>query len=118
MQTLLIVDDDTMISKVMAQYFIDTGYETHAASSGEDALQYIKNDSIDYLITDQRLPGISGLDLLSAALRINPRIKCILMSGAIDFDIPENLAALGISEKNLVQKPERLSVIHKKLSEL
>lgn len=118
MKKLLIVDDDEMISKVMSQYFIDTGYETAVAASGEEALQLLKNSSADYIITDLRLPGISGLDLLLAALSINPRIKCILMSGAIDFDIPENLAALGIAEKNIVQKPERLSVIHKKLSEL
>ncbi|MGL4370587.1 MAG: response regulator, partial [Spirochaetota bacterium] len=118
MPSILIVDDDEMIAKVMSHYFEDVGYNTHIVESGEAALDSIRNELPDYLITDLRLPGMTGFDLLSAALSLSPSLKCILMSGAIDYDLPENLVKLGISRKNLIQKPERLSRIEEVLKEL
>ena len=118
MPKILIVDDDQMITKVMSHYFQDMGYTVSIVNSGEEALQYLNNQTTEYLITDLRLPGITGLVLLQTVLPAHPTIKCILMSGALDFDIPDQLIKLGITAKNLIQKPEKLSVILQTLTEL
>ena len=117
MSSILVVDDDELITDVMVNFFEDQGYAVRIAPSGEAALELLDSFSPDYIISDLRLPGMDGFALISAVLDRKPSLKCLIMSGAIE-DIPPALAAKGITDNNLLQKPAALSAIEERILSL
>ena len=79
---LLIVDDEETLTFSLYQSFIlaKQNYEVVTASSGEEALEKIKEKPFDLVISDISMPGMSGLDLLSLIKQINPQTKVIIMT--------------------------------------
>ena len=59
----LIVDDDEDMREFLTMTVKLEGFATHAVSSGADAIQYLTDDPADLLITDQRMPGLTGLEI-------------------------------------------------------
>ena len=63
-QTILIVDDDDDVREILAETLEEFGYRVIRAGSGEEALQCLdRQDGPDMIITDVRMPGMSGLEL-------------------------------------------------------
>ncbi|HEY2746726.1 MAG TPA: response regulator [Polyangia bacterium] len=88
-QTLLVVDDDKIILDLLCRTFKPT-YEVHSAGSGEEALKVLAEHPIDLLITDQKMPGMTGLDLIAEARVRRPEIQAILLTA---YTEPEDLIA-------------------------
>lgn len=61
---ILIVDDEPSMRMALSESLDSCGYETEAVSSGEEALKIFDRDVWDMVITDMRMPGISGMDVL------------------------------------------------------
>ena len=78
---LLIVDDEGTLRSAISERLADHGFVVEEASSGEEALQRLTGFAFDILITDLRLPGISGRDVLDAALERYPDIIAIVITG-------------------------------------
>lgn len=57
------------------------------ASNGLDALEYIKANPVDILLTDIRMPKLDGLALIGQCRQVNPALKAVLISGYSDFSI-------------------------------
>ena len=78
---LLIVDDETALREAVAERLSDHGFVVEQADSGEDALRRLADFAFDVLITDLRLPGIDGRQVLEAALERYPDIVAIVITG-------------------------------------
>src|SRR6187200_488067 len=78
---LLIVDDETALRSAIAERLTDHGFAVEQAGSGEDALQRLTDFAFDILITDLRLPGINGREVLDAALQRYPELIAIVITG-------------------------------------
>ena len=78
---LLIVDDEDALRTVMAERLADAGYQVTEASSGEQALEKLERFAFDVLVSDLRLPGIDGREVLAAALQRYPGIIGIVVTG-------------------------------------
>jgi len=61
---ILVVDDDSSIRQLNTEVLMDSGYEVDAAADGADAWQVIITNHYDLLITDNNMPGLTGIDLL------------------------------------------------------
>ncbi|MGO9516219.1 MAG: response regulator [Candidatus Korobacteraceae bacterium] len=81
---ILIVDDDSVSGRVLAQVLGLSGYEALVAEDGFDALLKIVEHQPDLLISDLRMPRMSGFELLSVVRRRFPEIPVISISG--DYD--------------------------------
>jgi two-component system response regulator GlrR len=79
-RTILIVDDDPDILRLMAMRLKAAGYETIAVSNGEAALAHIALNSPDLVITDLRMPGMDGLSLFKAIHSFKPGIPVIIVT--------------------------------------
>ena len=78
---LLIVDDEGVLRSAIAERLADHGFVVEQAGNGEDALQRLTDFAFDILITDLRLPGIGGREVLDAALERYPEIIAIVITG-------------------------------------
>ena len=80
-QTLLICDDEKNIRDGLALAFQDEGFQTLTASSGDEAWALIGRNDVDLLITDLRMEGMSGEELLQKVHGAYPRLPVIILTG-------------------------------------
>jgi serine/threonine-protein kinase len=82
---ILVVDDEPRGVELLERVLRPIG-EVHRATSGEAARELIERMDFDAVITDQRMPGISGVDLLSVAAAKNEMTGRVLITGYSDLD--------------------------------
>jgi DNA-binding NtrC family response regulator len=78
---LLIVDDEAALRGAIAERLADHGFVVEQAGSGEEALERLAAFAFDVLITDLKLPGINGRQVLDAAIERYPEIIAIVITG-------------------------------------
>jgi two-component system NtrC family response regulator len=79
-RVILVVDDEEAQRTVLSGFLRKRGFEVVAASSVEEALRTAAARTIDLVLTDLRMPGATGLDLLDGLRRINPEVPVIVMT--------------------------------------
>lgn len=104
-RTILVVDDDIRIIEILSKMLSENGYHTLAAETGEKALQQLQGatTTVDVILTDVRMPDISGLELLDLIHRVNPHLPVILMSAYADLETVE--VALRQKAFDFIAKP-------------
>ena len=78
---ILIVDDEPLIRESLYEILRIDGYRALMAPTGEEALALIKDQRVDIVLTDMKLPQMSGLDLLEKLKQIHPETAVILITG-------------------------------------
>jgi CheY-like chemotaxis protein len=97
---LLIVDDEPTTRTLLTQIFSNMGHHVKTAEDGFSALEQIRADVPDILLSDLNMPGMSGFELLSVVRRRIPEIYVIATSGAFTGDeVPHGIAADAFYEK-------------------
>jgi two-component system, NtrC family, response regulator len=81
MSNILVVEDDQELCNILAAGLTETGHRVTAAMDGADALKKLQEDSFDLLITDLRLPGMDGIEILKESKEKSPSTIVILMTG-------------------------------------
>jgi len=100
---LLLVDDDTSLLKLMAIRLEAEGFEVETVESAEQALQTLRNDPADLVITDLRMEGASGLDLFEQLRHFHPGLPVVIMSA--QGTIPEAVSATQKGVFEFLTKP-------------
>ncbi len=84
--TILIVDDEPNVLKSLKRLLFDTEYHVLTAPTAEDALALFETSQIDLIISDYRMPGMNGVQLLSAVKERYPETIRIILSGYADVE--------------------------------
>ena len=100
---ILLVDDEPDILDVCQRILERDGYQVETAPSGNAALEQVKQQSFDLLVTDIKMPGMDGLELVRAVKDIAPHLPCIVMTGFSTMDTTLRALRLGVDE--YVTKP-------------
>jgi DNA-binding NtrC family response regulator len=77
---LLLVEDKDTFRRLLVQALAGTAWQVSAVGDPQEALRAMEHTPFDVLVTDLRLPGMSGLELLKRIKRIHPGIRVVLMS--------------------------------------
>ncbi|MCG8183711.1 sigma-54-dependent transcriptional regulator [Tenacibaculum piscium] len=85
-ENILIVDDDIHILELIQRHLQSLNYHTYKAISVKEALQILKDEAIDLLITDLQMPGVDGLELLKYASEHFPKIPKLVVTGFPSID--------------------------------
>ncbi len=80
METILIVDDEKHYRVVLSEVLQEEGYASFTAASGMEALDLLKSQVIDLVLTDVKMPGMTGIDLLEKIKEITPELPVIIMT--------------------------------------
>ena len=81
MKTILFVDDNEALARLSCDILQMHGYRAISAFSGEDALAKMDQEKSDLVVTDVRMPGISGIELANKLRERNPRMPIIVVTG-------------------------------------
>jgi len=84
--SILCVDDEQNILKLLRRLLEGYDYEVMTASSGAEALAMLEKRHADVIVSDQRMPGMSGSDLFRVTRDKYPQAVRVMMSGYSDFD--------------------------------
>ena len=89
MSTVLVVDDDATTCKFMRLCLQQDGFDVIEAYTGGEALSILSRTDrpVDVMVTDYRLPNVSGLELVSVSMRIDATVPCIMVTGSTELDV-------------------------------
>lgn len=116
MKTVLVADDEAMARENLSHVFKKDGYKVFKAGNGEEALSIIEKNEIGVLLTDLRMDGMDGRQLLEATRRISPSTETIIVTGYATVD-----SAVGSLKGGAVHyfpKPVQLSEIRECVAEI
>jgi PAS domain S-box-containing protein len=103
-ESILVVDDVKEQRELAMSMLGKIGYRVVAASSGEEAVEYLRTNSVDLLVLDMIMePGIDGLETYRRILELHPRQKAIIVSGFSETDRVKETQRLGAGA--YVRKP-------------
>jgi DNA-binding NtrC family response regulator len=101
---ILIVDDDAGMAETCAKLFKRQGWVPLVAQSGQAALERLEAEpDVEIILTDLMMPGLSGVELLQAAKRINPALEVIIMTGY--GTIHNAVQAMKLGASDYITKP-------------
>lgn len=96
--SVLIVDDEPIISQQLERLFAQSEYKSGSVSSAEKALERLEAEDIDLLVTDIVLPGLSGVELTKKVRELYPDVPVIVMTGYAEIGTAVEVLKLGASD--------------------
>jgi DNA-binding NtrC family response regulator len=111
---ILVVDDEQNSREGLTKILIKEGYEVIAAESGEDALVEAKKQDFDLIITDLRMPEISGIDVLEKIRAKKPDIGVIIVTAY--GEVNSYLKAMTLGAFEYLNKPIKLDELRRVIS--
>jgi DNA-binding NtrC family response regulator len=118
-ERILVVDDEERMRDLLVKVLERKGYQVSVCGNGADALDFLEREPADLVVTDVRMPGLSGMEALRAIKELNPEIVVIIMTafGSID----QAVQAVKEGAYDYINKPfkidEMLLTIEKALEE-
>src|SRR6266446_3421775 len=100
---VLIVDDDRQVRDVLHQIFLAAGYKCVLAKDGDEGLQVFKAGRPPLVVTDLKMPGITGVELLQQVRAVDDDVAVIVLTGAAD--VKTAIASLKLGAHDFIMKP-------------
>ncbi len=95
---ILVVDDERLVCQQLERLFTHSGYAVTIAPSAEKALERLENGDIDLVVTDIRLPGMSGVELTKRIQEKSSDVPVIVITGYADIETAVEVLKLGASD--------------------
>ncbi len=116
MVRVMIIEDDEEMRSLLRDFFEEEGFETDSVSTGVDALRELSKDHFDLVITDIRMPGLTGLDILPTIRRLKPGTPIIAMTAYGSDDVRRRAFERGAT--TYLEKPIILSKLRRLIREV
>lgn len=98
MSKILIVDDEPSLRVTLTAFLKKEGYETYNVPSAIDALEFLAMNTIDVIVTDIIMPGMTGIDLMDKIREISQDIRVIVMTGEPTIETAVSAVKQGASD--------------------
>ena len=106
---ILIVDDEEVICNVLDRRLTREGYSCTTAHNGKEALNHFYKNSFSLIISDMKMPEMTGIELLQKVKAIDPKMKMIMVTAYPEIDLALNAMRLGAYD--FIIKPADLDLI-------
>ncbi len=108
---VLVVDDELLIRDLLYDFFSSQGWDIVVAEGGEKAVQYLKNQEFDLVLTDLKMPDMDGLDLTGKIRSLYRDLPIIIMTGYPSVD--SAVAAIRSKVDDYIIKPFNINALFK-----
>lgn len=116
---ILVVDDEEGARELFFTILTDEGYDVTLANGGQDALALFQNDQFDLVVTDIKMPGMDGLQLLQEIRKAGSKVDVIMVTAY--GEVETYLKAMSLGAAEYINKPIRIKelkrIVHKVLAE-
>jgi DNA-binding NtrC family response regulator len=116
---ILVVDDEEGARELFFTILTDEGYDVTLASGGQDALALFQNNHFDLVVTDIKMPGMDGLQLLQEIRKGGSKVDVIMVTAY--GEVETYLKAMSLGAAEYINKPIRIKelkrIVHKVLTE-
>ena len=106
---ILLVDDDSTFLRVMGDALRDRGHHLRVASNGHDALEMLRQDCPDIVISDLEMPEMGGIELMTKAHELAPNLAVVILSAV--GDAASSSLAFQHGAYGYLQKPCRVEAL-------
>jgi len=113
---ILLVEDSDEVSCITVEYLHELGHQVVAVAEAEKAITQLKNERFDAVMTDIRLPGMSGIELARALVKNYPNLPVVIASGYGELNV-EFLLGEKLPTVLMLPKPYDLPALERTLSE-
>ncbi|MDH3349134.1 MAG: response regulator [Desulfobulbaceae bacterium] len=103
---LLVIDDEVIVGKRLKQIFDKMGYEVEVRTDGASAIELMEQKKFDIVITDLKMDGMDGMQVLSRVRELNPATKVIIITGYAQLETSQQAFREGVFD--FIAKPFRL----------
>jgi CheY-like chemotaxis protein len=116
MRKLLVVDDEPEAVELLHDYLSMEGYDVAKAENATIALEYLENNEVEVMITDIRMPGMSGVELTRKVKATKPRIGVIINTAYMGLYDEEDIRKSGADD--FLQKPFNLNELKERVEQV
>lgn len=113
---ILLVDDEDHLQEVLGLLLELDGHKVTTAYSGEQALKIAAESQFDLVVTDLKMPGMSGLDIIKAFKETNPDIRVIMITGYPTEESEAEARRLGVDD--YITKPFHMDRMREVLQQI
>jgi two-component system OmpR family response regulator len=107
--TILIVDDETEFSGVIAERLRGRGFDVDTAESGMEALGKVKGKSYDAVVLDLAMPEMDGIETLTRLLEIDKNLQVIMLTGRAT--VQKGVEAIKLGAVDFLEKPADITAL-------
>ena len=100
---VLLVDDEVEFVEVLAERLTRRGLEVTTATSGDEGVRQVREQSFDAVILDLAMPGLDGLETLRQMLEVQPRLQVMILTGRAT--IRSAVTATELGAVDILEKP-------------
>ncbi len=104
---ILVVDDEEGLREGLSRLLEDEGYRVLCASTGEQAFEIVRQTHVDLVLTDMKMPGMNGIELLKKVRAIRQEIGVIILTGF--GEIESYIEAMNFGAMEYVSKPFKVN---------
>lgn len=113
---ILIIDDEVGIVEELKDYLSEEGFNVQTAVDGKAGMELLESFGPDLVITDLKLPDISGIEILKKARTDYPHMRVVVSTGYVDQSLIDEAENFG--RDSFIQKPFDLEAIRKEVDKL
>ena len=113
---ILVVEDDEEMRSLLKDFFTEEGFETDSVSNGSDAFRKLVKESFVLVITDIRMPGLTGLDILPGIRKLQPEVPIIVITAFGSEEVRQRALERGATA--YLEKPVHFNTLRNLVSEM
>ena len=113
---ILVVDDELLIRDLLYDYFITQDWDIVVTEDGQKAVDYLRNQKFDIVLTDLKMPQMNGLQLTERIRELYPQLPVVIMTGYPSLD--SALDALRFKVDDYIIKPFNINKLFQKIKKV
>ena len=107
--SLLVIDDEEIIRVLLTEILTEDGYQVTTAKDGIEGVELLKQNRYDLIISDMVMPGMTGIEVLQEAFKVDPEYAVVMITGYPSVETAIKLVNLGASD--YITKPFNVDLI-------
>ncbi len=113
---ILVVEDDEEMRSLLKEFLNEEGYETDSVDNGSEAYRRLVRELFDLIITDIRMPGLTGLDILPGIRKLQPEVPIIVITAFGSEEIRQRALERGATA--YLEKPVHFNTLRSLVCEM